>query len=158
MLQSTNNLINRANLINPLAHRSPPRGKSYDSCSRKLACSISVFCTLSFSLSFSLSHFISSSLISLPFPSILLPTLVHLQLVSPSAIEPCPVGCNENWLSRENERKSGGDRVYRCRDPVSTFRFRPTRTVVFRCFIRFSPFPLFRGALPRASSNFPRDW
>lgn len=64
MLQSTNNLINRANLINPPAHRSPPRGKTYDSCSRKLACFISVFCThpppplslsllLSFSLSFS---------------------------------------------------------------------------------------------------------
>jgi len=45
--------------------------------------------------------------------SLLPPTLVHLQLVSPSAIEPCPVGCNENWLSCGNERKRGGDRVYR---------------------------------------------
>jgi len=40
-----NNLINRANLINPPAHRPPSEGKSYDSCSRKLACSVSVFCT-----------------------------------------------------------------------------------------------------------------
>lgn len=169
MLQPTNNLINRANLINPLAHRSPPSGKSYDSCSRKLACFVSVSRTLSLSPSppFALSlrppvsHFLSFPRFTLFFavsptsPSFISGSF-HPRLSSRAHSAVTKI----DFLARTRERTGERDIEYIALSrPSFDFSISADARRSISPFYPFFPLlVLFRGRFrARAPSNFPRD-